>query len=147
IRRVMETVRATDAWESVPLDRAIGRVLAEDVRADVDLPPFSRSTMDGFAVRAVDAATAGVTLRVVDEAAAGRPASRGVGEGEAIRIFPGAPLPAGADAVLQVEKTNSPPASRDAVRLEAAVRPGQNVARGGEDLRAGDVAVAAGERI
>ncbi|MFG0318412.1 MAG: gephyrin-like molybdotransferase Glp [Planctomycetota bacterium JB042] len=133
--------------EQVPLADAVGRLLAADVRTDVDLPPFSRSTMDGFAVRCVDAASPGAVLRVVDESAAGRPAARAVGEGEAIRIFTGAVLPADADAVLQVERTAPVDGADDRVRLEAAVRPGQNVARGGEDLRRGEVAVPAGARL
>lgn len=141
IEEVVGTVAGPVANETVPLAEAVGRVLAADVRTDVDLPPFSRSTMDGFAVRAADAVAPGAALRIVDESAAGRPASRAVGAGEAIRIFTGALLPKGADAVLQVEKTT--PAGDD-IRLDAAVRSGLNIARGGEDLRRGDVAVPAG---
>ncbi len=132
------------AIERVSLLDAVGRVLARDVASDVDLPPFSRSTMDGYAVRAVDAAGGASRLRIVGESAAGRPAAIGVGAGETVKIFTGAMLPAGADAVVMVEKTV---ADGDHVRIEDRPREGQNIARRGEDLSAGAVALAAGHRV
>ncbi len=95
--------------ETVSTEAALGRVLAEPVRAAVDLPPWDNSAMDGYAVRAVDVATARpeapVVLEVVGDAPAGRPATAAVGPGTAVRIATGAPIPAGADAVVPVEET------------------------------------------
>src|SRR5919112_1365391 len=87
------------AAERVPLDEAPGRVLAEDVFADTDLPPFDRAQMDGYAVRSDDLRAAPARLRVVGEAAAGDGWRGTLQTGEALRIMTGAPLPAGADSV------------------------------------------------
>ena len=84
----------------------LGRVLAEDVVADSDLPPFDRSQMDGYAVRAEDAKSAPVRLRIVGESAAGRGWHHQLEEGQAVRIMTGAPVPEGADSVQQVELTH-----------------------------------------
>src|SRR5262249_6500873 len=75
----------------------VGSVLAEDVAADRDSPPFTKAAMDGYAVRAADCAAAGMSLRIIDEVAAGDTATKPVGAGECARIFTGAPLPDGAD--------------------------------------------------
>ena len=91
--------------EHVQLQDALGRVLAEDVVADSDLPPFDRSQMDGYAVRAEDAKSAPVRLRIVGESAAGRGWHHELEEGQAVRIMTGAPVPEGADSVQQVELT------------------------------------------
>src|SRR5919112_2801407 len=85
--------------ESVALADALGRVLAEDVAADSDLPPFDRAQMDGYAVRSEDLRETPARLRVVGEAAAGKGWRGTLGAGEALRIMTGAPLPAGADSV------------------------------------------------
>ncbi|MBX6166999.1 MAG: molybdopterin molybdenumtransferase MoeA, partial [Thermobispora bispora] len=89
----------------IDLDHALGTVLAEDVTAPVPLPPFDNSAMDGYAVRAEDVASAPVTLPVVDDIAAGDGGVHAIGPGHAARIMTGAPLPAGADAVVPVEWT------------------------------------------
>src|SRR5215213_652828 len=89
--------------EQVPLENARGRVLAADVVADSDLPPFDRSQMDGYAVRAADVRSAPVRLRIVGESAAGRGWHKQLEEGQAVRIMTGAPVPAGADSIQQVE--------------------------------------------
>ncbi|MBL8767302.1 MAG: molybdopterin molybdotransferase MoeA [Planctomycetes bacterium] len=143
---VHETVTPPPIGAAVatPLREAVGRVLAEDVRADTDLPPFARSTMDGFAVRSSDTQPGGARLRVVGESAAGRPFDGVVEPGRAVAIFTGAVLPAGADAVIQVERTTR---DGDVVVCDGAVRVGQNVSRQGEDARAGDVLVARGSRL
>src|ERR687896_515873 len=104
IRLVIERT-APLATERVALDEALGRVLAEDVLADSDLPPFDRAQMDGYAVRSEDLREAPARLRVVGEAAAGRGWSGVLRAGEAVRIMTGAPVPAGADSVQQVEVT------------------------------------------
>src|ERR687893_2310323 len=121
IRIVVAQTRALPV-EEVALGEARGRVLAEDVAADTDLPPFDRALMDGYAVRAEDTRGAPVRLRVVGEAAAGRGWRGTLGAGEAVRIMTGAPLPAGADGVQQVELTRE---SEDgaAVEIERATRP------------------------
>lgn len=135
---VLEHARPLPA-EAVPLREALGRALAEPVQASEAIPPFDNSAMDGFAVRAADTAPASergsVTLAVVGESRAGRPAGRAVAAGEAIAISTGAVLPDGADAVVRVEDTA---ASDGRVRVEASVRAGLNVRRAGEDMRAGE---------
>ncbi|HET6573511.1 MAG TPA: gephyrin-like molybdotransferase Glp [Fimbriiglobus sp.] len=127
-----------------PLAEALGRVLAEDVRADLDSPPFTKALMDGYAVRAAD----GLNLRLTGVVAAGDPPGATVGPGESVRIFTGAPLPDGADAVVMVEKTEpAEPKVGEPVRLTEAVKPGQNVLPRGREMRAGDVVLPAGTAI
>lgn len=133
----------------VPLDDAVGLVLAEDVVAPEPVPPFANSAMDGYALRAVDTAGASaeapVRLTVVDELAAGRAPEIAVGPGEAIRIMTGAPMPEGADAVVMVERT-----TRDgdtAVLVQAAANPGDHVRLPGGDLEAGQTVFPAGTVI
>src|SRR6188472_3190823 len=92
--------------EQIQLHEALGRVLAQDVVADSDLPPFDRSQMDGYAVRAADVQAAPARLRIVGESAAGRGWHNQIEEGQAVRIMTGAPVPAGADSVQQVELTH-----------------------------------------
>src|SRR4029453_18967086 len=87
--------------ERVPLSSALGRVLAEDILADSDLPSFNRAQMDGYAVRASDVKETPVRLRIVGESAAGRGWHNELQEGQAVRIMTGAPVPAGAGAVQQ----------------------------------------------
>jgi molybdopterin molybdotransferase len=130
--------------ETVPLSRALGRFLAEDVAIDLDMPPFTRSTMDGFAVRSADLASAPVTLRWVGRRTAGEATGAAVGAGEAVSIMTGAPLPPGSDAVVPLERAQRRDAS---VVVPEAVGPGDNVSRRGEQVRRGDVVARAGERV
>ena len=134
--------------EQVSLPTARGRVLAEAVRALRDVPPFRNSAMDGYAVRSADvaAATAAspVTLRVLETVGAGAVATQPVGPGTAIRIMTGAPLPAGADAVVRVEDTAE---SDGGVAVRAAAAAGGNVRDPGEDMRAGETVLAAGRML
>jgi molybdopterin molybdotransferase len=129
--------------DRVPLAAACGRVLATDLIAGCDLPPFTRSTVDGFAVRASDAAP-DARLRIVGESAAGRPSDATLGRGEAVRIFTGAQLPDGADAVIMVERTRE---DGEHVVLEMGLRAMQNVSLRGEDLAKGAQALAAGKPL
>jgi molybdopterin molybdotransferase len=134
--------------EEVPLAEASGRVLAEDVSSDVDVPPFRRAAMDGWAVRACDTFGAGdtdpVLLRVVDRALPGRPTARSVGRDEAVRIMTGAPIPDGADAVLPAEEGEE----RKGTLFARAGQPrGRNVGEAGEDVRSGQVVLARGRRL
>lgn len=132
----------------VALAEALGCVLAADVVAIDDIPPFDNSAMDGFAVRAVDVdgATADtpVVLEVVDTVLAGHTTACVVGQGQAVRIMTGAPMPPGADAVVIVERTAP---SDGGVSVFAPVASGDNVRRAGDDLRAGVVALSAGARL
>jgi len=134
---VLAEVRPLPA-EEVALTDALGRVLAEDVTAVVDLPPFANSAMDGFAVRS---GPTGRRLTVVGESRAGTPANRAVSDCEAIRISTGAMLPAGADAVLQLELVSDGGAT---IVLNDDVQPGRNVRDAGEDVRAGAPVLRAG---
>src|SRR5438876_4358633 len=120
----------------VPLLDAPGLVLAEDVAADRDVPPFRNSAMDGYAVRGDDVASAPVELRVVGEVAAGGFPDRAVGSGEAMRIMTGAPMPEGADTVVRVEDTDN---AADIVTIAAATPKGTSIRQAGEDLKAGEV--------
>lgn len=125
----------------VTLLEALGRVLAEDVRAERDVPPFTNSAMDGYAVRAQDVASAPARLNVVGEIAAGSMPARGVGPGEAMRIMTGAPLPEGADTIVRVEDTDNGSA---VVTVTAPTARGTSVRYAGEDLRAGEPVFARG---
>jgi molybdopterin molybdotransferase len=137
-----------DRAEEVPLAQAAGRVLAEDVASDVDVPAFRRAAMDGWAVRAEDTFGAAeadpVALRVVDRALPGRPATRAVGRGEAVRIMTGAPLPEGADAVLPAEEGEERGGMLQAREAQPRAR---NVGDVGEDVRSGETVLAKGRRL
>ena len=104
IEIVLKATRALPL-EDVALQQALGRVLGEDVAADLDLPPFDRSAMDGYAVRAQDVSHAPTTLQVTGQVRAGQTPTGSIGAGQAMQVMTGAPVPAGADAVQQVEKT------------------------------------------
>jgi molybdopterin molybdotransferase len=127
----------------MPLMDAQGLALAEDVLARFDSPPFDNSAVDGYAVRSVDA-EAGRTFKVVDEAPAGRPAQKKVGEGEAVKIFTGGLIPEGADAVVMVESTSG---WGEEFELRKAAGPGNNLRGAGEDVREGDLILRAGTEI
>ncbi len=126
-----------------PLAAAAGRVAAEDVAAAVDLPPFDRSAMDGYAVRSADTAP-GVALRLAGGVAAGEVAEQELAAGTAAAVSTGAALPPGADAILQSELAD---AGEGAVTPQRAVEPGRHVRYRGEDVRAGDVLARAGDRL
>jgi molybdopterin molybdotransferase len=129
------------ARERVPLADAAGRVLADDVRAVVDLPPFPSSAMDGYALRAAD--TPGL-LPVVARVAAGRPAGRPLGPGEAMQISTGGVVPDGADAVIPVEYVVD---HDNSVEIGSDVAVGANMRPQGGDVAAGAVVVARGTRL
>ena len=132
---------------AVEIDRtdASGLVLAAAVVATEVVPPFDNTAVDGYAVRSQDVASVPVELRVVGELAAGAAPSFPVGPGEAIRIMTGAPMPAGADAVVMVE--DSERVGDDGVRLSRSVPEGAAIRRSGDDVRIGDVLFAAGTTI
>ena len=130
--------------ERVAVSRAAGRVLAEDVIAPIALPSFDNSAMDGYALRAVDAAEPNATLRLIGEQFAGRSMDLRIGEGECARITTGAPLPEGADAVVMKENTRI---DGDKIVLASAIASGNHVRRAGEDVVVGDVLLRAGTRL
>jgi len=132
--------------EQVSLPHALGRVLAEDIVADSDLPPFDRSQMDGYAVRAVDAQAAPVRLRIVGESAAGRGWHNQLEEGQAVRIMTGAPVPEGADSVQQVELAHE---LKDGtvVELLESVEEGKSIVKRGAEIQAGETVLTAGTII
>jgi molybdopterin molybdotransferase len=132
------------AGERVPLAAALGRALAEDLRAEADLPAFDAATMDGYALRTADARRPGARLPIAFEVFAGRPAAGPLPPGACCRIFTGAPLPRGADCVEQQEQVRR--AGRAAVFLRAGER-GRFVRRRGTDLEAGAIAVPVGAAV
>lgn len=131
--------------ESCSLAEALGAVLAEEIVAAHSVPPFDNSAMDGFAVRAVDVvdatAESPATLLVSETIPAGHVATHRLRPGEAAKIMTGAPLPGGADAVVQSESTRE---DNDRVLVFEPVRPGRNIRRSGEDVARGDRVLAAG---
>ena len=127
--------------ERVPVEDALGRVLAEDATAVVDLPPFDSSAMDGFAVRSAD--TPG-TLRIVAHVAAGRPTEVALGVGEAAAVATGGVVPDGADAVVPIEHVVT---SGDNLEVRDTVVRQANIRTRGGDTRAGDVVLTAGTRV
>lgn len=135
----------TLASEEVALADALSRVLAEDVAADRDLPPFDRAAMDGYALRAADVARAPAALEVVGELRAGDAKALVVGAGQAVRIMTGAPVPPGATAVQQVEKTQ--PLDEFRVTILAPVAEGQNLAPRGSEVKAGETVLARGRSL
>ena len=128
--------------ETVGLERASGRVLAEEIRAGVSIPPEDNSAMDGYALRSADAARAPSLLRVVDDLPAGKRSERAIGPGEAARIMTGAAIPSGADAVVMVEDTT---VLDGHVRVMSAPPLGQHIRRAGSDVRPGVLVATAGE--
>jgi molybdopterin molybdotransferase len=143
--------------ERVTLEKAMGRVLAQDLRADSDQPAFDRSIKDGFAVRSVDLETVPVELRVIGESRAGDSDLPLISAGEAVQIMTGAAVPEGADAVVMVEATE--PVERPAgfsrtdsfdsrrIRVTQSLKAGANISPRGSEAKAGDVIVSRGRRV
>ena len=134
----------------VDLAGALGLILDEPIHADIDLPPFTKALMDGYAVRSSDlGATDEVRLLVVAEILAGQTSERMIGPGEAARIMTGAPLPPGADAVVAVERSTVDSADPDWVKLQSATRPlpGQFCLAQGREMRRGDLLLEPGTVI
>ena len=118
--------------ETIDLTDSVGRVLAEEIRADMDLPPFDRSQMDGFAVRNEDTKIVPAKLKIIGESAAGKGFDGKINGGEAVRIMTGARLPNGADAVQKVEFTDE---DEGFVTITEAVKEKQNVTKRGEEIK------------
>jgi len=146
---ILDAARPVTRVEAVPLEQASGRVLARDVVAEQDVPPFARAAMDGYAVVAADTFGAGQyspkTLRLVEKVYTGQVPARPVPQGGCTEIATGAPMPEGADAVVMVEETEK--ADDERVRVFGPVYPGQNVGRQGADIRAGQPLLSAGDHL
>ena len=164
VERIVAAFQPLSDHERVPIADALGRVLVEDVPADIDVPPFDNTAMDGYAVRAADVAGAApeqpVTLRIVDQIAAGGVPQHPVGPGEAARILTGAPMPSGADAVVPYEYTDGTgfggwsagqgaraAADERQVRVFRAVAPTDNVRYRAEDQKRGEVILRSGTLV
>ncbi|MBI5669346.1 MAG: molybdopterin molybdotransferase MoeA [Chloroflexi bacterium] len=156
LERILSSLSPLPA-ERAPLLQCLGRALAEDIRAETNYPPFPNSSMDGYAVRAEDVATASagtpVHLRLSMDIPAGAAPTTPLRSHEAARIMTGAPLPQGADAVVPVEATDGQwiPGSEDSlppvVTIFKSVQPGDYVRQSGEDIRAGQVVLTAGTTV
>ena len=141
---LLDRARPVNAWETVDLPHALGRVLAQDERATVDVPGYDNSAMDGYAVRSSDVMAQRETcLRVAQRIAAGKTGAP-LGRGEAARIFTGAPIPPGADAVVMQESCRQ---DGQTVRFSVPVTPGDWIRPQGNDVAAGARVLAAGARI
>ncbi len=132
--------------ESVAISQSIGRILAEDIIADTDLPPFDRAQMDGYAVRAADVAKTPARLKIVGESAAGAGWHQAMKAGEAVRIMTGAPVPVGADAVQQVELTREVNGAGE-VEILQSVEVGRSIVRRADEIKAGETVLRAGEDV
>ncbi len=144
-RLIAERVAPVEDRETVTLREVLGRVLAENIVAPVNIPPFDNSAVDGYAVRGDDLDADGEKrLAVVDRVAAGHAAHHAVKPGEAIRIFTGAPMPAGSDTVFMQEDCR---VEGDCVVVPPGLKRGANRRRAGEDVRAGTIALPAGRRL
>lgn len=145
VQRLLQQAGPALPSEAVSTFEADGRVLAADVVAELTVPPHDNSAMDGYAVRAADAAQAGAELPVSQRIAAGQ-LGQALQPGTAARIFTGAPMPPGADAVIMQEQTEALDGGAR-VRLLKTVQAGQSVRRAGEDVAHGAVVLARGERL
>ncbi len=144
LARVLASVPAPVEAEVVALADAAGRTLAADVTASRAQPPFPASAMDGYAVRAQDASAAGATLRLVGTSAAGHGFRGGLGPAETVRIFTGAPVPEGADAILIQEDAE---AEGETIRVVEAVEKDRFIRRAGLDFSAGETLLTAGTTL
>jgi molybdopterin molybdotransferase len=142
LARVTQGLEPVEA-ERVPLERARGRVLAEDIAAHLTQPPFDASAMDGYAVRAEDVAALPATLRLIGESLAGSGFDGELKQGEAVRIFTGAPVPKGADTVVIQENTEAAPG----VVIVKDAAPRRHIRPRGQDFTKGEVLLKAGTRL
>jgi len=142
---IQERVTPVAETETAPLADARDRVLAREIAAPIDLPPFDNSAVDGYAVRHADLVGGAETaLRIVDRLTAGHVSGRALGQGEAIRIFTGAPMPAGADTVFMQEDTRE---ESGAVIVPPGLKLGANRRTAGEDVKRGALLLPAGRRL
>ncbi len=143
-RIVLDSV-ITLGSETIRLEHSLGRVLAQHISANRDLPPYDVSAMDGYAVRSADLASGAVNLKIIEDIKAGDIPTMTVQAGQCSRIMTGAPVPQGADAVIRVEDTEIQP--DECVRFAKAAPVGHDIRLRGESMRNGDVVLAAGTSI
>ena len=155
LERILSYVHELEP-ETKPIEQALGQVLADDVRSTLSIPPLANTAMDGYAVKAADTTGASETnpveLKVIGELAAGYIFEGEVGQGEAVRIMTGAPIPNGADSIVPFEETNettrsAPKGARtleESVKILKAANPHANVRDAGEDIREGDTVLQKG---
>jgi molybdopterin molybdotransferase len=131
---------------TVPLGtQALGLILAEDVASDLDMPPFDKAMMDGFALRSCDLRDGQAELAIIEEIPAGKTPTKALGAGQASRIMTGAPMPMGADAVVMIERCEL---AGNKVRVnDARLGAGQNILTRGREMRVGEVVLRAGARL
>ncbi len=149
LTRILANIKVLDTIK-VPLSETRGMVLGEDIIAQEDIPPFDNSAMDGFALRSYDSKRpdgGSTRLRVVGEVAAGYVAEQEVEEGTAMRIMTGAPVPKGADSVIQVELTRNAGPDSDWVEILQTVEAGNNIRPAGDDMRRGQTIMIRGTEI
>lgn len=146
---IIDAKTALLGYEKIALSDSVGRVLAREIAADTDLPPFDRSQMDGYAVIAADTNDAPVTLAIVGESAAGRGWHKSIRPGEAVRIMTGAPMPKGADAVQKVELTSEPDTAhgRPKVVISEPTVTGRYIVRRGSEIKKGKTIFEKGQLI
>jgi molybdopterin molybdotransferase len=149
LERILANIKSLESTH-VPLSEALGLVLAQDIVAQENIPPFDNSAMDGFALLSKDSKARGgqpARLRVTGEIAAGYVASTAVEDGTAMRIMTGAPVPSGADTVIQVELTRSDGPASSWVEVLEEVAPGNNIRPAGEDIQRGQRVLVQGMEI
>jgi len=148
LKEILNAVRPIERTERISLERAVGRVLASDIKADMDVPPFDRSAMDGYAVKAEETFEASqfnpVKLKVIDILHAGESSDKPIKKGECIRIATGCPIPPGADAVVMMEFTEE---KNGIAYIFKPVHPGANIARKGEDIKKGEAILKKGDLL
>ncbi|CAL1240978.1 molybdopterin molybdotransferase MoeA [Candidatus Methylocalor cossyra] len=142
-QRILALLAPVEGVEHLPLRRAQGRILAEDVVATLDLPAFAQAAMDGYALKFEDL-TGHTTLRRIGTSLAGHPFAGPVGPGECVRIVTGAALPAPTDTVVEQERVRL---ESEAITLLGPLKPGANVRPPGDSFRAGEVLLSAGRRL
>ncbi len=143
-RLVLDSITRLET-ETVGLEQSLGRVLAQEIRANRDLPPFDVSAMDGFALRSADVVNAPAQLAIIEDIKAGDLPTQTVAAGQCARIMTGAPVPPGADAVIRAEDTQEVSANR--VQINKPVKPKNDVRPLGENMRDGDVVLTVGTEI
>jgi molybdopterin molybdotransferase len=141
---ILDFARKLDV-ETVKLEQSLDRVLAEEIRANRDLPPYDVSAMDGYALRSADLAKIPAALAIIEDIKAGDIPTKIVQTGQCARIMTGAPVPQGADAVIRVEDTHA--LAEGTVRINVTVKPGNDIRPKGEGMRNGEVVLAAGTGI
>ena len=145
LAQIFAAIQPVAETESVPLRSALGRVLAADIQAGINVPSGRNSAMDGYAINAAALPAGGTaTLRLVGASFAGQPFPGRLGPGECARIMTGALMPAGADSVIMQEEAET---TAGGIRIGAGVKPGDNVREAGEDLARGDRVLAKGARL